>query len=305
MNEPLEIPRTASQMRALCATRGLAPSRRFGQHFLIEPHILDLIARLAELEAGDIVLEVGTGLGTLTRRLAEVPELVVSVEIDSGLYALARDLLGNQEKVRLIHGDVLESKSSLNPEVCEKLDVGLVAPEAQRFKVVANLTYIITSPFLSALILRYGMPARCVFLVQRELAENLTAKPGNRSYSPLTILLDLLATVTIDRYVSRDVFWPKPKVESAVVCLESKNVDPVPAMRAYPLVRFLFSERRKSIAALLKKLPSTLGGASLKDEAKTRVLDQVGLSGRERAESLLPQQFLELDREISKASSPG
>lgn len=299
MSGPLEVPDSAARLKSLLASRNLSPNRRFGQNFLIEFRVLDVIVRLAELSPADVVLEVGTGLGTLTRRLGEVASLVVSIEIDNGLYALARDLLGNQERVRLIHGDIMETKATLHTEACEKLDVALVEDDSRALKVVSNLPYNISTPFLTALILRFGLPQRMVLMVQRELAENLVAKPGSKSYSPLSILLQLLADVRVDRYLPRDVFWPKPQVESAIVVIDGNSEDAMPVLRAYPLIRFLFTERRKTIGSLLKKLPAHMGGSALTDETRAKVLESLELEGRERAESLDPRTFLAMEKAIS------
>ena len=300
MNEPLQIPITPTRLRALLSEHGLAPNRRFGQHFLVEAGILDVIERLAKLEESDVVLEVGTGVGTLTQRIAEVPHLVVTVEIDQGLYMLSRDLVGTLPNVRLVHGDIMAGKSALNPRVVEKIEAALVQPGAGELKVVANLPYAVSTPFLSALLTRFGAPARMVLMVQKELAENLSAAPGSKNYSPLTIMLSLLADVRIERTLPRDVFYPKPRVESAIAVVQGKGLDPLPILRSWPLVRHLFSERRKTVAASLKKLPPVMGGP-LPPDAVPAILESVGLSGRERAEQLEPGQFLVLDRAVGRA----
>ncbi len=296
----MQVPETASQLRALLNARGLSPNKRFGQNFLVEPRILDVIMRLAALEPTDFVLEVGTGAGTLTRRLAGVAGFVVTVEIDSGLFTLTRDLLGVEPNIRLVHGDIMATKSSLNEEVCEKIDVALVSPELKHFKVIANLPYNISTPFLTSLLVRYGAPELMVLMVQKELAESLAATPGTKDYSPLSILIQLLAEVSMDRTLSADVFWPKPKVDSAIVCIRSRHVDPPSVLRAYPLVRFLFSERRKTIRSILRKLPAVMGGP-IAPEALDATLEKLGLTGQERAESLEPQTFVVLDRALTEA----
>ncbi|MFT7617494.1 MAG: 16S rRNA (adenine1518-N6/adenine1519-N6)-dimethyltransferase [Planctomycetota bacterium] len=296
----MQVPETPSQLRTLLNSRGLSPNKRYGQNFLVEPKILDVIVRLSELERTDFVLEIGTGAGTLTRRLANDAGFVVTVEIDSGLFSLVRDLLGVEENIRLVHGDIMETKSSLNTEVCEKVDVALVAPDLSHFKVIANLPYNISTPFLSSLLIRYGAPELMVLMVQKELAVGLAAKPGTKDYSPLSILVQLLATVSIDRTLSSEVFWPKPTVESAIVCIKTKNVDPPKVLRAYPLVKFLFSERRKTIRSILRKLPAVMGGP-IKPEVLDATLEKLGLSGQERAEALEPEIFVTLDRALTEA----
>jgi 16S rRNA (adenine1518-N6/adenine1519-N6)-dimethyltransferase len=297
-------PETARELKALLRERGLVPNKRFGQHFLIEPRLLDVIARLGELGPTDLVLEVGTGPGNLTHRLAEVVRQVVTVEIDAGLYGLARDLLGSRPNIRLIHRDVMASKSKLDAEVCERIEIGLVNPEVKAFKVVANLPYNVSTPFLSSLFLRFGPPDLMVLLVQKELAENLVAEPGTRSYSPLTILVHLLTETTFDRNLGPDVFWPKPRVDSAVIVSKARGVEEAPILRAFPLIRFLFGERRKTIGGVLKKLSPELGGP-LDADTLAQVLETAELEGRERAESLAPERFLDLDRAVSKFAGRG
>lgn len=295
-------PQTVSAIRSLLATRGLKPNRRFGQHFLVEPRLLDLVTRLADIGPEDVVLEVGTGTGNLTNRLSEFARLVISVEIDSGMHALARDLLGNRPNVRLIHGDIMESKTTLNAEVCEKIDLAVADPEINAFKVVANLPYNISTPFISSLLIRYGAPDRTVLTVQKELATNLVAEPGSKDYSPLSILTRLLCDVRIERAVAPEVFWPRPRVDSAIVVAKSSETDTTEIMRAFPLIQFLFRERRKAVRGVLRKLPAVMGGP-FSDETVATILQRLELTGLERAESLEPGIFLRLDRIISERSA--
>lgn len=299
MNEANPAPETARDLKALLSTHGLAPNKRYGQNFLVDPRILDFIMRQAELDGRDVVLEVGTGCATLTGRLAPAAGFVVTVEIDSGLHSLARDVLGNSANVRFVHGDIMATKTRLNDEVCAKIDQALVDPELENFKVVANLPYNVSTPFLSSLFVRYGAPDLMILMVQRELAENLGAAPGSKEYGPLTILTRLLADVDVVKILSREVFYPKPKVESAIVRIRGKGVEPPPVLRAFPLIRFLFSERRKTARTLLRKLPAVIGGP-LSAEVVEKVLETAGMSGRERAESLEPETFLRLERALAE-----
>ena len=294
------FPEKASELRALLTSRGLAPSRRFGQNFLIESRILDQITRLAELTPDDLVLEVGTGPGNLTHRVAEVARHVVTVEIDVGMHTLARDLLGNRTNVRLIHGDVLDTKSRLNPEVCEKLDVALV-DNIVSFKVVANLPYNITTPFLSSLLLRYGAPDLMVLTVQKELAKTLVAKPSTKDYGALSIVMQLLAEITLERVVGPTCFWPKPRVDSAVVVVRSRGLDPLPVMRVHPLIQFLFRSRRKMMTNVLRQLPAELGGP-FTPEIVAAVFEAADIDPKRRAETLEPSRFLDLGRAIADVS---
>lgn len=294
-------PEIASDVRALLSARGLAPNKRYGQNFLIEPPILDRLIRLAALEPEDLVLEVGTGTGNLTHRLARVARFVVTVEIDQGLHSLAQDLLNHPENVRFVHGDIMQGKSALNELVLEKLDTILVDPQVKSMKVVANLPYNISTPFLSNLLLRYGAPERMVLTVQKELAENLTAEPGTKVYSPLTVLLRHLCDISIDRFLPGEVFWPRPDVESAIVILKSNGEAPEPALRAHALTQYLFGERRKAIRGLIRRLPPTMGGP-LSAESVDRILEEVGVTGTERAEALEGATFVALNRAIGSCA---
>ena len=139
-----------------------------------------------------------------------------------------------------------------------------------------------------------------VLMVQKELAENLSAEPGSKNYSPLTILVRLMADVSVDRVLPRDVFWPKPQVESAIVVINGRGRHALPVVRTFPLIRFLFTERRKALSSMLRKLPAIMGGP-LSTESVAFVLEQVGLEPNIRAEALEPEQFIELDRWVAQA----
>ena len=294
-------PETTGDVRALLTSHGLAPNKRFGQNFLIEPPILDRLIRLADLQPDDLVLEVGTGTGNLTRRLARATRFVVTVEIDRGLHSLAQDLLDHPENVRFVHGDILDGKSALNQEVAEKVDTILVDPNVENLKVVANLPYNISTPFLSNLLLRFGSPRRMVLTVQKELAENLTAEPGSKTYSPLTVLLRHLCDISIDRVLPGTVFWPRPDVESAIVVLNSNGEPSEPALRAHALTQYLFSERRKAIRGLIRKLPPAMGGP-LSSESVDQILEAAEVTGTERAEALEGATFVALNRAIASCA---
>ena len=294
-------PETTSDVRSLLASHGFAPNKRFGQNFLIEPPILDRLIRLADLGPSDLVLEVGTGTGNLTHRLAREARFVVTVEIDRGLHSLAQDLLGHPENVRFVHGDILHGKRALNPEVVEKVDTILVDPQIENLKIVANLPYNISTPFLSNVLLRFGAPRRMVLTVQKELAENLTADIGTKNYSPLTVLLRHLCDISVDRILPGTVFWPRPEVESAIVVLEAKGEAADPALRAHALTQYLFSARRKAIRGLIRKLPPAMGGP-LSVESVDQILEEAGVTGEERAEALGGRVFVALNKAIASCA---
>jgi 16S rRNA (adenine1518-N6/adenine1519-N6)-dimethyltransferase len=304
MSEASAFPETAAGLREALRARGLAPSKRFGQHFLVEPKLLDAIAAEARLTPADVVLEVGPGTGALTRRLVEAAGAVVAVEIDAGFAALIAERFRGEGRLELVHTDVMETKTRLAPAVVSALGSARARIAGSSLKVVANLPYNVTTPFLSSLLTGFEVPASMVLLVQKELAQGITASPGTKDYSPLNLLLKLLGRTSIARTVAPEVFWPRPQVQSAVVTFVRTALDVAPALSAYPLARHLFGERRKAVAALMRKLPAELGGP-LDAATIARALAIARLDGRERAEALEPQTFLDLraavDRETRRA----
>lgn len=289
-------PETPGALKRLLDERGLAPNRRFGQNFLIEAGLLDAIAKAAELDRTDLCLEIGTGTASLTRRLADGAGHVVSVEIDRGLFALAAELLAEKKNVSLVHADVMKTKTTLEPLVVDEVNRRSATPDIERFKIVANLPYNISTPFLATAFQVFGAPAKVVLLVQKELGEGMAAAPSTDAYGHLSVLTAMLGKTTIVRRVPREVFFPRPDVESAVVAFTPHHEIPIETVRAvYPLVQFLFGERRKTIGALLKKIPDHIFAGEVRD-ILPKALESAGLTGMERAEQLAARSFISLAR---------
>src|SRR3954451_2001491 len=161
MEEP--APRqTLSYVKALLDARGLRPKNKLGQNFLIDLNLLDLVARTAELDPRDLALEVGTGTGGLTTRLADQAGAVLSVELDPVIHELARELVGPRPNVRLMRADALRTKNELNPDVLAALDQLAEAHNCERVKLVANLPYAVATPVISNLLLSAVPVARMV-----------------------------------------------------------------------------------------------------------------------------------------------
>src|SRR5947209_14982301 len=227
MEEP--APRqTLSYVKSLLDARGLRPKNKLGQNFLIDLNLLDLIVRTAELDRRDLVLEVGTGTGGLTTRLAEPAGAVLSVELDLAIHELARELVGPRPNVRLMRADALRTKNDLNPDVLAALAEMKQAHHCERVKLVANLPYAVATPVVSNLLLSDVGIERMVVTVQWEIAERLMARPGTADYGALAVLVQSLADVELIRKLAPAVFWPRPQVESAVV-----RVRPSAAKRAH------------------------------------------------------------------------
>jgi 16S rRNA (adenine1518-N6/adenine1519-N6)-dimethyltransferase len=244
--------------------------KELGQHFLVDENILGVIGRLAELGEDDVVLEIGPGLGVLTRYLAKRVARVHAVELDASLEPHLRDAGAN---VTLHLGDAL------------RLDLAALAPEAT--KLVANLPYNIATPLLVESL--DGLPEVrlwCV-MVQREVADRLFAVPGTKAYGAVSVLMQLVCERSGFHPVSRTVFRPQPNVDSALVAFR-RVVLPPDFARVKHVVAAAFAHRRKT-------LPNSLELAGLAPRAEgAAALAAIGRDPASRAEALAPPEFLAL-----------
>jgi 16S rRNA (adenine1518-N6/adenine1519-N6)-dimethyltransferase len=241
--------------------------KQYGQHFLRDPNILEVIGRLAELGPDDVVLEIGPGEGVLTRYLAERVQRVHSVEIDRALEPALRNLADN---VELVFGDALQ----------------ITLPE-DATKLVANLPYNVATPLVVESL--DGLPNLrlwCV-MVQREVADRFFAQPGTKEYGAVSVLVQLAAERTGFHAVSRTVFRPPPNVDSALVALRRTRL-PENYGRVKEVVTAAFAHRRKT-------LPNSLALAGLAPrEASADALAAIGRPSETRAEAIAPEDFLAL-----------
>jgi 16S rRNA (adenine1518-N6/adenine1519-N6)-dimethyltransferase len=248
----------------------VAPKKELGQHLLVDENILGVIGRLAELDPHDVVLEVGPGLGVLTRFLAQRVAHVHAVELDASLEPYLRELGDN---VTLHLGDAL------------RLDLAALAPGAR--KLVANLPYNIATPLIVESL--DGLPELelwCV-MVQREVADRLFAKPSTKAYGAVSVLVQLCAERVGFHPVSRTVFRPPPNVASALVAFRRTGL-PADFPRVKRVVTAAFAHRRKT-------LPNSLELAGLTTRAHAvEALAAIGREPSVRAEALAPPEFLAL-----------
>lgn len=291
---------TLSYLRNLFEERGLKPKNKLGQSFLIDLNLLDVLVQAAELSKDDIVLEVGTGTGSLTVRLAQAARAVVGIEIDPAFVALTEEATAAQTNVLLVQTDVLKGKNVLHPRVLGALhDVirrSNAAPGTEgpgRLKLVANLPFAVATPLIGNL-LRTDLPIeRMVVAVQWEIAERLAAQPGTKAYSALSVLVQSVADVEILRRLPPSVFWPRPQVASAFVRIKP---DAAKRQRVGDVVRFrsflrdLYVHRRKNLRGALAGLPS---GRRSKEIVDRRLAD-LEIEGGVRAETLDIEQHLRL-----------
>jgi 16S rRNA (adenine1518-N6/adenine1519-N6)-dimethyltransferase len=256
--------------------RRVAPKKGLGQHFLVDENILGVIERLAELDATDVVLEIGPGLGVLTRRLADRTAHVHAVELDRSLEPHLAQLAA-RPNVDLHWGDAL------------RLDLGGLSPSPR--KLVANLPYNVATPIVVESL--DGLPSVelwCV-MVQREVAERFFARPATKAYGAVSVLIQLAARRTGFHPVSRTVFRPPPNVESALLAFRRVEL-PEHFAEIRRVVQASFGHRRKTLANSLD-----LGGAVTRERA-AEALVAIGQDPNVRAEALEPEAFVALEQAL-------
>jgi 16S rRNA (adenine1518-N6/adenine1519-N6)-dimethyltransferase len=254
---------------------GIRPNRELGQNFLIDDNILDVIGRTAELDAADVVLEVGGGLGVLSEYLAPRVAHLHVVEVDAALEAALKDALAPFGNATLCVADAV------------RIDFAELDPLPT--KVVANLPYGVAATVILKSIEELPGARLWVAMVQREVAERFAASPGSKVYGATSVLAQVACEVSLGRRVPRTVFHPVPNVESALVVLRRERASPAPHVAA--LVHAAFAHRRKALAGSLALAPGAPPG--IREAART-ALERLGHPPDARAERLAPGDFLKL-----------
>lgn len=262
---------------------GLAPLKSLGQNFMQDRNVLEFMLKASELDSNqDAVVEIGPGTGALTQVLLPHAISVCVFELDHGLGQYLRETYAS-EKFSIIPEDILASKKQLNSELEKFLESQ--NSMGRRCKLVSNLPYNILTPLLWNLLLKREQWCLGVFLVQREFAERLRAKPSEVNYAPLSIFAQLTAKVEVIKQVSKNSFWPVPDVESSIV-----RLTPLPDIDLKPefleFIKLAFSQRRKTLCKIMKN-------QFLVKEMEEN-LEKLGFSPKSRAESLDPASLLAL-----------
>jgi 16S rRNA (adenine1518-N6/adenine1519-N6)-dimethyltransferase len=257
-----------------------------------------LLERSADVRPDDVVMEVGTGTGALTERLAGSARRVITCEIDPRLAQLARDKLVDCDNVTLVEGDVLASKHRFAPAVLAAIDAAIAGAEGGRFLLVANLPYCVATPVISNLLTLPRPFDSATVTVQREMGERMTAAAGSHSYNALSVWIGAQCRGEIVRILPPSVFWPRPRVDSAIVRLDLEP-DRRAAIgdldRFHDFVRDVFCHRRKLLRGVLVRMAGGKQQSSAK-EAVEKVYASLGFEASVRAEDIPPDTFVRLER---------
>ena len=282
-------PSSVGRLRALLRQYGFRPRRSLGQIFLVDANIVRKIVSAADLSADDSVLEIGPGAGGVTRHLAAAAGRVVAIEIDPVLVEVLRETVG--EAAEVICGDVL----------AVDLGAAMGGQPDRPWKVVANLPYSITGPALVRLLEARRWISEMVVMVQAEVAERLLAAPGSRERGWLTAFAEICCEMRSVGSVSRNCFWPRPKVDSAILGMRVRR----PALMAperealvQEVIKAAFSTRRKTVVNAL----SQAARVGLTKDRVRSLLEQCGILPELRAEALSAEDFLRLAEAVEAAT---
>ncbi len=258
--------------------------KKFGQNFLIDPHVLDKIIAAAGVTKDDCVLEIGPGIGTMTQYLAESARHVVAVEIDSNLIPILNETLSDYNNVTVIHGDIL--KVDVN-QIIEQYN------EGRPIKVVANLPYYITTPIIMGLFENKVPIDNITVMVQKEVADRMQVGPGSKDYGALSLAVQYYAEPYIVANVPPNCFMPRPGVGSAVIRLTRHKTSPVEVKEPelmFRLIRASFNQRRKTLQNGLNNSQEV----NFSKEQIIEAIESLGLSPSVRGETLTLEQFAAL-----------
>ncbi len=269
--------------------------KKFGQNFLIDPHVLDKIVDAAQITKDDFVLEIGPGIGTLTQYLCENARQVLAVEIDDKLIPILKETLQPYDNVEVLHGDIL------------KQDIQQIADtynDGKPIKVVANLPYYITTPIIMELFESHVPLANVTVMVQKEVADRMKAEPGTKDYGALSLAVQYYAKPYIAAFVPPNCFMPRPNVGSAVIrldCLARVPVEVHNEKLMFRLIRASFNQRRKTLQNGIANSTEL----SFTKEQAARAIEQAGFDVRIRGEKLGLEEFARLADELERMTENG
>ena len=277
-----------AKMAQLRAKHDFRHSKSLGQNFLSDKNIIDAIIEGSEIGAEDLVIEIGPGMGVLTAAAAECASRVVAVEIDRHMIPILTETLENYDNVEIINADVMKTDLS---EVVEKYRT------SGKVRIIGNLPYYITTPIVMKL-LEERVPADSItIMMQKEVADRIKASPGSKTYGALSVAVGFYCTVRHIANAPKEVFVPRPKVDSTVIRLDVRQERPVELVDEklfFETIKKGFGQRRKTL------LNSLTGIRGMPKESIAAVLADCGIDFRRRAETLSMSEFADLANEIAQ-----
>ncbi len=288
---PPRVLATPSATREVLEKHGLHARKKYGQNFLIDASVIERSIEAAGITEEDCVLEIGPGIGSMTQLLSRAAGHVVCVEIDTSLEPVLADTLADCDNVTILWQDIL--KTDLRA-VCTEYNDG------KPMKVVANLPYYVTTPILMELLSKKGCFSSITVMVQKEVADRIRSGPGSKEYGALSLAVQYYAEPEIVTQVSAGCFFPRPNVDSTVLCLQAYEEPPVQADEGllFALIRAAFNQRRKTLANALSH-GLDYRGRRLSREEVVAALEAFGLPAAVRGEALSLEQFAALSRQLT------
>ena len=278
-----------AKMAQLRAKHDFRHSKSLGQNFLSDKNIIDAIIEGSEIGAEDLVIEIGPGMGVLTAAAAECASRVVAVEIDRHLIPILTETLENYDNVEIINADVMKTDLS---EVVEKYRT------SGKVRIIGNLPYYITTPIIMHILENSIHAESITVMMQKEVADRIKASPGNKTYGAISAAVQYYCEVEQVISVPKEVFVPRPKVDSAVLKLTIRKETPVDLIDEkafFACIKAGFGQRRKT---LLNSLTGTYGLS--KDEIRT-ILEKAGIDPVRRAETLDMNEFADIANGVASA----
>lgn len=278
-------PESISTVKKLMQEYKLFPKKKWGQNFLVDGNILNKIADACEAGQDEFVVEIGPGLGALTRQLAIRSQGVLSIEIDKSLQEPLQAVLNDCSNVRLLFADVL--KADIEAELKSAFNL----EQVPRYQVCANIPYNITTPIIFQLLENCPNMTSATLMMQKEVAQRIVAKPGNKEYGLLTLMMNYYSDVELLMKVSHNCFYPKPEVDSSVIRITprpQKRVQVRDEHKFRAFARAAFQKRRKTILNIYSSF-----FAIDKSEAEAQ-LKSLGIPPASRPENLSIQEFADI-----------
>ena len=280
----------------MLSSAGLSPNRRFGQHFLVDLNLMRLLVRSAHVTDQDVVLEIGCGTGSLTEALSERGGHVIAVDLDKSLFPIVEAQLAGRRNVTLLNRDILASKHVLDPEVLEAIANSRRLVRG-RFLLVANLPYNVASPAIINLVTGPVVADAMAVTIQREVGDRMMASAGDSHYGTLSVILQATGRLKRLRVLKPSVFWPPPRVESAMVTFtrDTEKVGRIKDMTLFrDVIDLFFGHRRKMLKAATKMATGRLA----KLDHWNDLFSCCQIDPSVRPEQVTPEQFVALANAI-------